>query len=153
MKKVVIYTDGACLGNPGKGGWAYVRLNEEGSEVAHGAGKSSDTTNNRMELMGPIRALEKLLESEPDCKDLDVEIFTDSQYVQKGISEWIKGWKVKGWFGSNKKPVKNKDLWVLLDSLPPKFGKVTFTWVKGHAGNKWNEYVDNLANKEAGIVV
>lgn len=146
----IIYTDGACLGNPGKGGWGYVILQDD-KIVEELAGAEAYTTNNRMELKAAIVALES--HSLVGDFKTPVEIFTDSQYVQKGITVWIAGWKAKGWFGSNKKPVKNKDLWLRLEKVKNKFEDIKFSWVRGHNGDKWNEYVDQLANSQAGIVV
>lgn len=129
--RVVIYTDGACSGNPGPGGWgALLRFNGVEKELSGG---ESETTNNRMELMAAIRALEALKRA---C---EVDVFTDSQYVQKGITEWIYGWKRKGW-----KNVKNVDLWQELDRLT-QMHKVTWHWVRGHNGDVDNERVDVLA--------
>ncbi|MDC3152254.1 ribonuclease HI [Pelagibacteraceae bacterium] len=134
--KLKIYTDGACSGNPGKGGWAAIILDEKGqSSISGGENK---TTNNRMELMAPIMALRKIkIKSE-------IIIYTDSRYVKDGITEWIKKWKLNNWKSSNKKPVKNKDLWVKLDHCCQKHS-VKWKWVKAHAGNKFNDLVDELA--------
>jgi ribonuclease HI len=139
--QVVIHTDGACSGNPGPGGWGAVlhfkdpdnRLRERelwGGELA--------TTNNRMELMAAIQALEAL---KRPCR---VELHTDSQYVQKGIHEWIHGWKRRGWLTADKKPVKNDDLWKRLDAARLRH-EVDWRWVKGHAGHQFNERADELA--------
>ena len=136
--QVVIYTDGACLGNPGPGGW--------GALLIHGAtekellGGELETTNNRMELMAAIQALEIL---KKPCR---VELYTDSQYVQKGIHEWIHGWKKRGWQTADKKPVKNDDLWRRLDEARLRH-TVDWRWVKGHAGHELNERADGLARK------
>ena len=131
-----IYTDGACSGNPGKGGWAAIIL--DGKNQSSISGSENKTTNNRMELMAPIMALKKIkIKSE-------ITIYTDSRYVKDGITEWIKKWKLNNWKSSNKKPVKNKDLWIKLDNVCLKH-KVTWKWVKAHAGNKYNNLVDELA--------
>ena len=134
--KLKIYTDGACSGNPGKGGWAAIILND--SSQSNISGSENNTTNNRMELMAPIMALKKIK------KKSEITIFTDSKYVKDGITDWIKKWKVNNWKSSNKKPVKNKDLWIKLDNACLKH-KVTWKWVKAHSGNKYNNLVDGLA--------
>ena len=134
---IKVYTDGACKGNPGEGGWGALIVQGDTNKEIYGG--ESNTTNNRMELMAVIKAL-SLMSSEND-----VTIFTDSTYVQKGISEWIINWKRNGWKSSSKKPVKNKDLWVELDSLNASLS-VTWKWVKGPAGHPENERADYLAN-------
>ena len=134
--KLKIYTDGACSGNPGKGGWAAIIL--DGNNQSSISGSVNKTTNNRMELMAAIMALQKIK------KKSDVTIFTDSRYVKDGITDWIKKWKLNNWKNSNKKPVKNKDLWINLDNLCRKHS-VNWRWVKAHAGNKLNNLVDELA--------
>lgn len=136
-KEVVIYTDGACKGNPGTGGWgAWLTFGNHEKKICGG---EFDTTNNRMELLAAIEALSVLKEA---C---DVTLYTDSSYVQKGISEWLAGWKRKGWVTASKQPVKNKDLWQRLDELS-QFHQVDWRWVKGHAGIEGNEIADELAN-------
>jgi len=135
---VEIYADGACKGNPGPGGWG-AWLAYEGKEKNLSGGESL-TTNNRMELTAVIRALEALK------KPCDVKVYTDSSYVQKGISEWIVGWKARNWRTADKKPVKNDDLWKELDLLANQH-KIQWIWVKGHAGNVGNERADALANE------
>lgn len=136
-EKIVIYTDGACRGNPGPGGWA--ALLRQGDHVRELSGAEPDTTNNRMELMGAIRALEVL-----KCPSA-VALYTDSQYVQKGISEWLAGWIARGWRTAGKTPVKNMDLWQRLQAASAPHD-VHWHWVKGHAGVPDNETVDRLAN-------
>ena len=137
--KYTIYTDGACSGNPGPGGWGAVIFDEQ-KEQYDISGKEKNTTNNRMELVAPIMALKKIKSKS------DVTIFTDSIYVKNGITEWIKKWKKNDWNNSNKKPVKNKDLWVTLNKATEK--KLIFwKWVKAHAGNKYNELADKLATE------
>ncbi|MBX3386237.1 MAG: ribonuclease HI [Phycisphaeraceae bacterium] len=139
--KVMLYTDGACSGNPGPGGWAYVlRHPASGKEVERSGGERM-TTNNRMELMAVIRGLEALTRSSA------VELYSDSQYVLKGLREWLKGWKAKGWRTANKQPVKNQDLWMELDALTAKHA-VTFHWIRGHTGHPENERCDRLAVAE-----
>lgn len=139
MKDVVeIYTDGACKGNPGPGGWGAV-LEYDGTKQELYGGEAR-TTNNRMELTAVIRALEALT---PSCR---VRLHTDSQYVQLGISEWIHDWKKRGWRTAAKKPVKNEDLWRRLDELRERH-EIEWKWVKGHAGDAGNERADELANQ------
>ena len=145
---IEVYTDGGCSGNPGPGGWAYVIINGDVLDNAGGTplenwGAESSTTNNRMELKAVISALEALANTDTSS---GVTIYTDSQYVQKGISVWIKDWKRKGWKTSDKKPVKNQDLWQRLDALSGGL-PITWLWVKGHAGNKYNERCDFLTQK------
>lgn len=138
--KVEIYADGACKGNPGPGGWgAWLSYGGKEKELFGG---EPQTTNNRMELLAVIRALETL---NRNCR---VRLHTDSQYVQKGISEWIHGWKLRGWRTADKKPVKNDDLWKMLDTLAAQHD-IEWVWVKGHAGNIGNERADALANRGA----
>ena len=136
--KVVIHTDGACSGNPGPGGWGAVL--QAGGKTKEIRGGELATTNNRMELMAAIQALEALTKP---CK---VELHTDSQYVQKGIHEWIHGWKRRGWLTADKKPVKNDDLWKRLDAARQRHD-VDWRWVKGHAGHELNERADALARQ------
>jgi ribonuclease HI len=136
--QVIIHTDGACSGNPGPGGWGAIL--QAGSKTRELKGGELATTNNRMELMAAIQALEALTR---DCK---VELHTDSQYVQKGIHEWIHGWKKRGWLTADKKPVKNEDLWKRLDAARLRH-QVDWRWVKGHAGHELNERADQLARE------
>lgn len=136
MKHVEIFTDGACSGNPGPGGWgAILRYNGFVKELSGG---EADTTNNRMELRAAIEALGALKER---CQ---VELYTDSSYVKDGISGWIEGWKRNGWKTAAKKPVKNDDLWQALDEARKRH-QVTWNWIKGHAGHPENERADELA--------
>jgi ribonuclease HI len=140
MKSIEIHTDGACLGNPGPGGWAaLLRFNGTERELAGG---EAQTTNNRMELMGAIAALEALKEP---CA---VVLHSDSKYVLQGISEWMPGWKRKGWKTAGGGAVKNQDLWQRLDAAAAQH-RVTWQWVKGHAGHPDNERVDVLARTQA----
>lgn len=139
-----IYTDGGCHGNPGKGGWAYVMVTHDSQGekiIAEKQGGEKETTNNRMELTAVIEALREL-KITPDLPR-KIEVYTDSQYVQKGISEWIHNWKRNSWKTAGKQPVKNKDLWVELDSLSQGFS-IDWKWVKGHAGNIYNERCDSM---------
>ena len=140
-EKITIYTDGACSGNPGKGGWGAVILVD--SEEYRLSGGEKLTTNNRMELMAAIEALEKVVEN-PMWKKSTVTLISDSQYVKNGIQSWIHAWKKNGWRTANKEPVKNKDLWLELDELASELN-ISWQWVKGHAGNKYNEICDSLA--------
>jgi ribonuclease HI len=135
---VEIFTDGACKGHPGPGGWgALLRYGERERELFGG---EPQTTNNRMELLAVIRAFEALTRS------VDVVVHTDSQYVQKGISEWLPAWKARGWRTSDRKPVRNADLWQRLDELASGH-RVDWRWVRGHAGHPGNERADALANR------
>lgn len=138
MKKIELFTDGACKGNPGPGGWGV--LLRFGAHEKSLCGGEKETTNNRMELMAAIQGLENLTEP---C---DVTLTTDSQYVRKGITEWMKNWKKNGWKTAAKKPVKNDDLWRRLDEAQLEH-QVDWKWVKGHAGHRENEIADQLANK------
>jgi len=135
---VVIYTDGACRGNPGPGGWGALLL--FGGREKELVGGELHTTNNRMELTAAIQALEALTRP---CR---VELHTDSQYVRNGVSDWIHGWKKRGWLTADKKPVKNEDLWRRLDEARLRH-EVDWRWVKGHAGHAFNERADRLANR------
>jgi ribonuclease HI len=138
MKSVIIYTDGACKGNPGPGGWgAILRHGEHIKEIY---GFEPLTTNNRMELLAVISSLEALKEP---CR---IELYSDSQYVLKGIKEWIHNWKARGWKTADKKPVKNDDLWRRLDAAQSRH-TIDWHWVKGHAGDEMNERADALANQ------
>jgi ribonuclease HI len=140
MNKVIIYTDGACKGNPGPGGWG-VLLKAEGIERELFGGEDL-TTNNRMELMAVIEALRALK------RPCDVTLFLDSEYVRKGITEWVKGWRARGWKTASKQPVKNVDLWQILDDLVTNSPhQIEWRWVKGHAGDPGNERADALANR------
>ena len=136
--QVVIYTDGACSGNPGPGGWGAILIYKDNEKLLSGGEPA--TTNNRMELMGAISALEALK------KASKVRLHTDSQYVKNGITQWINGWKAKGWRTADKSPVKNADLWQRLDAARARHN-VDWRWVKGHAGNEGNERADALANR------
>lgn len=133
-----MYTDGACKGNPGPGGWGVVLRYGDAMKTLHGGER--DTTNNRMELMAAIMGLRALNRT---CK---IDLFTDSQYVRKGITEWMTGWKKNGWKTAARKPVKNDDLWKALDEEVGRHN-VTWHWVKGHAGVPDNELADELANR------
>jgi ribonuclease HI len=138
--QAIIFTDGACLGNPGPGGYAAV-ITIAGEEQII-VGRDPTTTNNKMEMTAAIKALEAV------SKDLPIVIHSDSQYVIKGATEWLRGWKAKGWRKADGKPVMNQDLWMQMDALM--VGRqITWKWVKGHAGHPENERVDSLANWEA----
>ena len=139
---IKIYTDGSCLDNPGNGGWAaIININDEIKKIS---GSVKDTTNNKMELMAPIKALQEIKEQQP------IEIYTDSQYVKLGITDWIHKWIKNNWQTSKKEPVKNKDLWMELYELTKSY-EIKWIWVKAHAGNPINEEVDLLAKKAAKI--
>jgi ribonuclease HI len=137
LNTVEIYTDGSCRGNPGPGGWAALLTNGGHETILQGA--ELETTNNRMELTAAIRALQSL--AEPSA----VTLYTDSEYVMKGINEWLPAWKARGWKTAAKKPVKNQDLWQALDSAVVAH-RIAWRWVRGHTGNPGNERVDRLAN-------
>jgi len=138
LNHVVIYTDGACRGNPGPGGWgALLSFGDHQKELFGG---EAETTNNRMELMAAIQGLAALKRG---CR---VDLFTDSQYVRLGITQWLENWKRKGWKTANRKPVKNQDLWQALDSEAARH-EIHWHWVKGHAGDEGNERADALANR------
>ena len=137
-KTVTIYTDGACSGNPGPGGWGALMM--YGSDEKEITGGEFQTTNNRMELTAALEALNTLK------RRCTVELYTDSTYVRDGITKWIEGWKAKGWKTAAKKPVKNEDLWRALDEAAAKHD-IEWKWVKGHAGDPGNERADELANQ------
>ena len=139
--EIVIYTDGGCSGNPGPGGWGIVVIADGVAKQLSGG--ENPTTNNRMELMAAINAL-SVIKNTPGFSERPVTVNIDSQYVKNGITTWIKSWKVKGWKTADKKPVKNQDLWVRLDNLNSEL-VINWCWVKGHAGNKYNEICDTLA--------
>lgn len=143
--QVVIYCDGACLGNPGPGGYAALLMDKNGKEKVV-AGNEASSTNNRMELKAAIEGLKALKKS---CR---VKIYSDSQYVVKGMNEWIKGWQKSGFKNAKKQEVANADLWVELLSVA-KTHQVTWQWVRGHSGNELNERVDEIAREQAGLVL
>ena len=136
-RRIEIYTDGACRGNPGPGGWGALLIAGMHRKTLHGG--ESDTTNNRMELTAAIEALNALK------RPSEVELHTDSKYVMHGITEWMRNWKKRGWKTASKKPVKNQDLWMALDEAIGRHD-ITWKWVKGHDGNPGNEEADRLAN-------
>lgn len=138
MDSVEIYTDGACRGNPGPGGWAAVLRSGVHEKILQGS--ESQTTNNRMELTAAVSALQAL------TRPASVVVFTDSKYVQQGISEWLPAWRARGWKTAGKKPVKNLDLWQALAQATVGH-EIDWRWVRGHAGNHYNEQVDRLANE------
>ena len=137
-KKLIAYTDGACKGNPGIGGWGAILSYNGIEKEIYGAER--DTTNNRMELMAAIETLKTLKKAHP------IKIYTDSKYLQNGIKSWLVNWKANGWKTAAKKEVKNKDLWQQLDVLSQEH-TITWAWVKGHSGNAGNDKADELANK------
>ena len=136
-KKITIYTDGACSGNPGKGGWAAVIVEDKNEKTI--SGSEPLTTNNRMELSAVINALREVGSAE-------IDIYTDSKYVKNGIESWIKNWKLNGWMTAAKQPVKNKDLWLELDILVSK-KEIEWKWIKGHSNDHYNSIVDEAARK------
>ena len=137
---ITIYTDGSCLNNPGNGGWAaIININNDVKKIS---GSVKDTTNNKMELIAPIKALQEIKEKQP------IEIYTDSQYVRLGITDWVHKWMKNNWQTSKKEPVKNKELWIQLYELTNSFD-IKWIWVKAHAGNLLNEEVDLLAKQAA----
>jgi len=138
MNEVTIYTDGACSGNPGKGGWGAILI--YATEKKYMSGSKQLTTNNQMELTATIEALKAIL------KPSNIALYTDSQYVKNGITSWIFNWKKNGWKTANKKPVANKDLWIELEKYVD-FHSVSWFWVKGHSGDHYNEIADELAVK------
>jgi ribonuclease HI len=138
VKQVLIYTDGACRGNPGPGGWGVWLKSEDRQKELYGG--QQETTNNRMELTAAIRGLQAL---KGDC---NVILYTDSKYVCQGITEWIANWKQRGWKTAAKKPVKNVDLWRVLDAVVTSY-EIDWRWVKGHSGDPGNERADELANR------
>jgi ribonuclease HI len=138
MNRVIIYTDGSCKGNPGPGGWAAI-LTYAGREKQL-SGAEEMTTNNRMELRAAVEALKGLTRS---CQ---VDIFTDSQYLKQGMTAWIYNWRRNGWLGAEKKPIKNQDLWMILDELAGKH-QVEWHWIKAHNGHEFNERVDQMAKQ------
>ena len=138
--KLEIYTDGACLGNPGPGGWAALIIDNNQERIL--SGNNEMTTNNRMELLAVIKALESI------NHHLEITIYTDSKYVINGITSWIKKWKTNDWKNSSKPPVKNIDLWKILDVSSQK-KKIKWVWVKGHSGNTYNDKVDEIARNQA----
>ncbi|MDR2181362.1 MAG: ribonuclease HI [Treponema sp.] len=155
MSELHIYTDGGSSGNPGPGGWAYVILSRSGggeaAVLAEASGGEAVTTNHRMELLAVISALESLAAAKQtaipeEAEKQTVSLFTDSQYVQKGITVWIKAWKQNGWRTRDRQPVKNQDLWQRLDALAAQF-PIAWQWVKGHAGNTYNERCDALVQQ------
>ncbi len=142
----IVYSDGACSGNPGPGGWAWVSL--ACGEIREGYGGEPQTTNNRMELIGAIQGLQAIGEriSKGELPAGLLEIRTDSQYVKNGVTIWISSWKRNGWRTAGKAPVKNRDLWEALDALSTSLG-ARWTWVEGHSGEAWNERCDELARR------
>ena len=139
---IKIYTDGSCIGNPGNGGWAAIIIKDGKKTQIKGSKKN--TTNNQMELLAPIKALNKI------SKGSKVQIFTDSKYVKSGITEWIHNWKKNGWKTANKQPVKNKEFWIKLDLLTNEF-EISWNWVKAHSTDELNNEVDLIAREAANL--
>ena len=137
--KYIIYTDGACSGNPGPGGWGAV-IFDENKKQSNISGKETMTTNNRMELLAPIMAIKRIKEKS------EITVYTDSTYLKNGITDWIKKWEKNGWKSSSNQPIKNKDLWLELNKLSSEH-KVSWNWVEGHSNNEFNNLADNLATE------
>ncbi len=137
--KYIIYTDGACSGNPGPGGWGAVIFDENKKQI-NISGKKATTTNNRMELLAPIMAIKRIKEKS------EITVYTDSTYLKNGITDWIKKWEKNGWKSSSNQPIKNKDLWLELNNLCLKH-KVSWNWVEGHSNNEFNNLADKLATE------
>lgn len=146
---LTVYTDGGCSGNPGPGGWAFVVVSDD-QEIAARSGGDPQTTNNRMELTAVIEALQYILTTNSSWNL--IQVYTDSQYVKQGITEWIHNWKRNGWKTASKSPVKNKMYWIALDALAEKL-PVEWHWVKGHAGIELNERCDSLVRQEMDILL
>ena len=138
VERVIIYTDGACRGNPGPGGWGALMI--FGNHEKERFGGEKETTNNRMELTATIEALKAL------TRNCEVNLYTDSTYVKNGVQQWMEKWKINNWKTANRKPVKNRDLWERLDELTTRH-KISWHWVKGHSGDIGNERADELANR------
>ncbi len=139
-KNIIIYTDGACIGNPGLGGWGAIIINQDNEKKISGG--SQLTTNNRMEMQAVVEALKFIKTAS------SITLYTDSKYIINGISSWIYKWKKNNWTSSNKKPIKNIDLWIIIDSFTSKH-TIEWKWIKGHSGDYYNEEVDKLARAEA----
>lgn len=139
--EITIYTDGACSGNPGPGGWGAVFLAENYRCFINGG--ELNTTNNRMEMMAALSAMEHVLDLRPDAK---ISLITDSKYLKDGINLWMKNWKKNGWKTATKMPVKNQDIWIRLDAAVSKLN-ITWQWIKGHSGDEYNDLADTLARK------
>ena len=137
--KYIIYTDGACSGNPGPGGWGAVIFDENKKQI-NISGKETITTNNRMELLAPIMAIKRIKEKS------EITVYTDSTYLKNGITDWIKKWEKNGWKSSSNQPIKNKDLWLELNKLISEH-KVSWNWVEGHSNNEFNNLADKLATE------
>ena len=137
--KYIIYTDGACSGNPGPGGWGAVIFDENKKQI-NISGKETMTTNNRMELLAPIMAIKRIKEKS------EITVYTDSTYLKNGITDWIKKWEKNGWKNSSNQPIKNKDLWLELNKLSSEH-KVSWNWVEGHSNNEFNNLADKLATE------
>ena len=137
--KYIIYTDGACSGNPGPGGWGAVIFDENKKQI-NISGKEAATTNNRMELLAPIMAIKRIKEKS------EITVYTDSTYLKNGITDWIKKWEKNGWKSSSNQPIKNKDLWLELNKLCLEH-KVSWNWVEGHSNNEFNNLADKLATE------
>jgi len=142
MEPIYIYTDGACRGNPGPGGWAALLIYKGHEKILHG--NAADTTNNRMELTAAIQALAAIKLNKKPAQKRIIHLMSDSLYLKNGIEQWLAGWKQNNWRNAQKKAVKNKDLWIELDRLSARFA-IRWQWVKGHSGHPENERVDQIA--------
>jgi len=146
-KTLSIYTDGACSGNPGKGGWAFVIINDKEGVVHQNSDKSDYTTNNIMEMTAVVEGLKYIIKNF-NKEDNIIKIYTDSTYVKNGITSWIKNWKLNNWKTASRKDVKNKEIWIEIDNLSKQIKNIEWLWVKAHNGNKFNELVDSLARSK-----
>ena len=144
---IALYSDGGCRGNPGPGAFAYVIQNHQGDVLAEGVEFEAHTTNNKMELSGPIRGLSELKDILPESRLTKIKVITDSKYVVDGMKSWVAGWKSRGWKKADGKAPENLDLWQELDRVKDSFMQVEWAWVKGHGGHPQNEYCDKKANE------
>jgi ribonuclease HI len=144
---IALFSDGACRGNPGPGSWGCVGQNFKGEILFKGSGVETRSTNNRMEMMGAIDAMDTIVRENENFSNLNIFLYSDSKYVVDGMKSWIHGWKKRGWKKADKKPPENVDLWKRLDLVVENFSSVNYHWVKGHAGHPQNELCDQLANE------
>lgn len=143
----LLFSDGACRGNPGPGAWGVLAQDSDGEVIFESAGFEFQTTNNRMELEGALQALKGLLIHDPDGASKSVTLYSDSKYVLDGLEKWVPGWKSRGWKKADKKPPENLEIWQNLDEVYQKYSDLNLSWVKGHSGHPQNEHVDQLANQ------
>lgn len=144
---IALYSDGGCRGNPGPGAYAFVAQKHDGVVLTEGVEYSAHTTNNKMELSGPIKGLQELKESLPEPLLTKIKVITDSKYVVDGMKSWVQGWKSRGWKKADGKTPENLELWQQLDSIRHQFMEIEWVWVKGHGGHPQNEYCDRKANE------